>query len=59
MEALKLFDGGKTYIVGVCWIVFAIGGLVVGEHDANTCLELVMQGLALMTVRSAIKKIEK
>lgn len=49
MKILNWFSGKKSYIVGILMIAL---GLLQGENH------LIMEGLAVMTLRAGIKKAE-
>ena len=54
-EAMML-SGWKTYIVGACSILYGVAGFVLGKHDYDTMMQLVILGLGMMGLKSAIKK---
>ena len=47
-------QGKKTYIVGIAMIAYAIGGLIIGEMDANNSMQLLFTALGLMGLRHGI-----
>ena len=49
-------NGYKTYIVGVGWIAWALGGFAAGKFDVNTAVQGVLMGLGLMGMRHSIFK---
>jgi len=59
INALKvLIDGNKTYIVSIGMIVYALLGVGLDLHPADRAGELVLAALALVGLRSGIKKLE-
>ena len=46
-----MLEGKKTYIVGIATILYAIGGIIIGEMDANAAFQLIATGLAAMGIR--------
>jgi hypothetical protein len=47
--------GWKTYAVAAALALYALGGLISGELDANHAFELVLEALALAGLRNAVK----
>lgn len=57
--ALKNYiDGNKTYIVALGMIVYALLGVALDLHTADRAGELFLAALALVGIRSGIKKLE-
>lgn len=51
---LKNIKGKKTYFTAGLLAVFAVSGLVLGFHDGNEAVKLVLEAIALASVRHAI-----
>jgi hypothetical protein len=49
-----IVPGKKTYILGVCFILFGAIGMAIGKVDSNEGMRLIGEGIALWTVRKAI-----
>jgi len=56
-EAIML-SGYKTYIVGVCFIVYGVAGFFAGIHESDVLINRVLEGLAFMGLRAGISKIK-
>ena len=56
---IKLLSGNKTYLLGIATILYGATGFVLGSHDANTAMELVGQGFAMVFIRQGIAKVGK
>ena len=50
------FNGQKTYLVGVAYLAYAVGGVVLGMHDANHAVELILLGIGIISGRHALEK---
>jgi hypothetical protein len=46
--------GKKTYILGVCSILYGVTGALLGKHDYNTMVQMVQTGLASMAIRHGV-----
>jgi hypothetical protein len=46
--------GKKTYIIGACSILFAITGVVIGQHDYNAAIQMIQAAVLAMTVRHGV-----
>lgn len=57
-EAIML-SGYKTYLVGIGFIVYGVGGFIAGMHDADMMITKVMEGLAFMGLRAGVSKVTK
>jgi Na+/phosphate symporter len=53
---MNFLSGKKTKLTGIGMVIFGIGGLISGLHDANTAVEMVFEGLGFIFMRHAIKK---
>lgn len=51
---ITFFAGKKTYILGICGILYAIFGFVTGHLDSNTALATVFAALTAMGLRNGI-----
>lgn len=51
---LQKIDGYKTYISAILIAVYAISGLLMGYHDGNEAFKLVLEAIALASIRHAI-----
>jgi len=59
IKALKVFiDGNKTYIVALGMVVYALLGVALNLHATDRAGELILTALALVGIRSGIKKLE-
>lgn len=60
---MKVVNGMKTYVVGLAMILVGVvemtGYDLVQSVTTANAFEWIMAGLALMTGRSALKKLEK
>ena len=52
-------DGNKTYLVGAAWIIYGVAGMAIGQLDQTSGMFAIGTGFALLTGRSALKKLEK
>lgn len=50
----QFLTGKKTYILGVCGLLYAITGFVTGHLDSQTALGVVFGALTAMGLRSGI-----
>lgn len=46
----------KTYIIGVCSILFAVTGMIIHQVDANTAFTMISTALLAMGLRHGISK---
>ena len=51
---MTFLTGKKTYILGVCGILFAIFGLVTGNLDFKTAAGFIFGSLAAMGLRNGM-----
>lgn len=49
-------DGYKTYIIGIAFLCYALGGLVAGKVDVNAAIQAVLIGLGMMGLRHGIQQ---
>lgn len=49
-----IVPGSKTYILGVCFILFGAIGVALGKVDGNEALRIIGEGMAMLTIRKAI-----
>ena len=49
------FEGKKTYIVASLMVLYGVVGLVLGKLDGGVATTTVLEGLALVGLRLAIK----
>lgn len=49
-----MLSGKKTYILGVCGILYGVTGFVTGHLDSTTAIGLVFGSLAAMGVRNGV-----
>lgn len=54
----NFIDGNKTYIVAFGMIVYALLGVGLNLHTPDRVGELILAALALIGIRSGIKKLE-
>ena len=53
----KKVDGYKTYIIGIAFICYALGGLVAGKLDINAAITAILTGLGIMGIRHGVEKV--
>lgn len=53
---MELLKGKKTYIIGTCLILWALGGAIAGKHDWNLAIGESLIALQMMGVRVGLKK---
>lgn len=53
---MDFLSGKKTKLTGIGMVIYGIGGLFGGLHDANTAVQMVLEGLGFIFVREAIRK---
>ena len=51
----KLLPGNKTYVVAILGIIYAVSGLLTGNLDQSTAVQLIVTALGLAGLRSALK----
>ncbi len=51
---MKALDGKKTYLAAIAYVVFAVIGVVIGEHDLNTAGRLVIEAAMVSGLRKGI-----
>lgn len=49
-------QGGKTYVVAIATICYALGGFVAGYLDMQTAIPLILGALGLSGLRHGIKE---
>lgn len=54
-EAIML-SGYKTYLVGIGFIIYGVGGFIAGIHDADMMITKCLEGLAFMGLRAGVSK---
>jgi len=50
-----MLKGKKSYLVAAVAVVYAVSALLYGAIDAETAMQIVINGLGLATLRNAIK----
>ena len=53
---MEFLSGKKTKLTGFGMVVYGLGGLIGGLHDANTAVQMVLEGLGFIFVREAIRR---
>jgi hypothetical protein len=51
---MNFLKGYKTYIIGICGILYALFGFVTGHLDSQTAIQLFFGSLAAMGLRNGI-----
>ena len=51
---MSYLKGKKTYVVGVCGILFAVTGFATGHLDSVSAIDLIFGSLAAMGIRNGI-----
>lgn len=54
-----MLSGWKTYIVGICSVLYGLTGFILGKHDYDTMIQLVILGLGMMGLRAGVSKVGK
>ena len=57
-QVKALLSGKKTYIVAIALVVYAVAGVVSGQMTQDAAVQLVLNGLGLGALRSAVKGLE-
>lgn len=51
---IQALQGKKTYIVGICGIIFAITGFIIGKIDSSSAITLIFTSLGMMGIRNGV-----
>lgn len=51
---IAYLQGKKTYIIGICGILYAILAFATGHLDSNTAITLIFTSLAAMGIRNGV-----
>lgn len=54
---ISFLSGKKTYLLGICGLLYAVGGYFSGHIDQQTALDAVWASLSLMGLRAGVAKI--
>lgn len=49
----------KTYAISVCMVLYAVTGLILGKVEANSAYMLIMEAMALSSLRHGVDKAVK
>jgi len=49
----------KPIVVMVATIVYAVSGVIIGQHDVNLAAMMILGALGLGGMRDAVRKLEK
>jgi len=52
---MNILDGKKTYLVAAATIVWAWAGVVLGQHDVSTAINLTLAAATAFGFRSAMR----
>ncbi|MDE1866133.1 MAG: hypothetical protein KGI08_00280 [Thaumarchaeota archaeon] len=52
---IEFLQGKKSYIIAGLTFIYAIIGVVIGQIDVNTAIQLVLASGAVASLRAAIK----
>ena len=55
MNYLNFLQGKKTILTGLVMLIYAVAGIVLGNLDQNTAIEIGGTGLAFIFLRLGIK----
>lgn len=51
---IEYLTGKKTYILGICGILYSVLGFLSGHLDSNTAITLIFTSLAAMGIRNGV-----
>ena len=57
-DYIDYLKGKKTYVLGFFAIFYGITGYYIGQLDSNTALHFIWGGLASMSIRAGISKVD-
>lgn len=55
----NFLQGKKLYITGVAMVTYAFSGMFLGNLEVERGVEMIFAALALVGVKSALKKLER
>ncbi len=58
LSFVSFLSGKKTYALGLVAILYGVSGFLTGHLDANSATDTIWAGLAVITGRAAIAKVE-